>query len=104
MDKNLKSLQEITPILAKLVDGNDLTVEEATKLFHDVFAYDTEAYHLAVLMGAIHAKSETANELFGFYKAIDSLAEKLVTKLDPERVIDLSGTGGGSFRLNCNYL
>ena len=98
MDKNLKSLQEITPILAKLVDGNDLTVEEATKLFHDVFVYDTEAYHLAVLMGAIHAKSETANELFGFYKAIDSLAEKLVTKLDPERVIDLSGTGGGSFK------
>ncbi len=98
MDKNLKSLQTITPILAKLVDGNDLTIEEATKLFHDVFVYDTEAYHLAVLMGAIHAKGETADELFGFYKAIDSLAEKLDTKLNPERVIDLSGTGGGSFK------
>lgn len=98
MDKNLKSLQEITPILAKLVDGNDLTVEEATKLFHDIFVYDTEAYHLAVLMGAIHAKGETADELLGFYKAIDSLAEKLDTKLNPEKVIDLSGTGGGSFK------
>ena len=94
----MKKLSEITPYLAKLVDGQSLTVDEATKLFYDVFVYDTEAYHLAVLMGAIHAKGETSDELLGFYNAVDSLAEKLNIELDENKTIDLSGTGGGSFK------
>ncbi len=98
MDSNLKKLANATFLLAKLVEGNNLTTDEATLLFHDIFIYDTEGYHLAVLMGAIHAKGETSDELLGFYNALDKLADKLITNLDPEKVIDLSGTGGGSFK------
>jgi anthranilate phosphoribosyltransferase len=92
------TLNDINPILAKVTEGNNLSVKEATKLFHTVFTRDTEGYHLAVLIGAIHAKGETSDELLGFYNAVNKLAERLNTKLDPDRVIDLSGTGGGTFK------
>ncbi len=98
MDNGLEQLLEVNPILAKLVDGNDLTIDEATRLFQTIFTYDTEGYHLAMIMGAIHAKGETSDELLGFYNAVSALAVRLNTKLDPDKVIDLSGTGGGSFK------
>lgn len=44
MDRNLEKLHEIDAILAKLVDGNDLTAGEAEKLP----TFTVESHHLAV--------------------------------------------------------
>ncbi len=98
MDKNLEELVTINPILAKLVDGTDLTAGEAEKLFYAVFVHDTEGLHFATLIGAIHAKGETADELLGFLNVTKSLAVKFDLGIDANKTIDLSGTGGGKLK------
>ena len=98
MDNNLVSLQKIMPLIAKVVDGGSLTATEAEQVFTNIFLYDTEGYHLAIFMGAIHAKGETSDELLGFYNTTKALANKIDIGLSPDKAIDLSGTGGGSFK------
>jgi len=98
MDKNLSKLHEVDLILAKLVDGNNLTTKEAEKLIYHIFTYDTEGIHLATFIGAIHAKGETEDELLGFLNATKSLATKIDLGIDFNKVTDLSGTGGGKFK------
>lgn len=98
MKNNLKFLQQITPILAKLVDGNQLTSDESKQAFTNTFLYDTEGIHSAILMAALHAKGETADELYGLCLTYKDLATMLNPKLNQDKMIDLSGTGGGSFK------
>lgn len=98
MDKNLRKLHGVDSILAKLVDGNNLTAEETEKLTYNIFVYDTEGIHFANFIGALHAKGETAEELLGFLNAEKRLATKFNTGVDINKTIDLSGTGGGKFK------
>jgi anthranilate phosphoribosyltransferase len=98
MDENLEKLHKIDAILAKLVDGNDLTAEEAEELIYHIFVYDTEGMHFATFVGAIHAKGETADELLGFLNATKRLAVKFDLGIDVNKTTDLSGTGGGKFK------
>jgi len=98
MDENLEKLQVASPLLAKLVDGNDLMANEMEELCRAIFLYDTDGMHFAAFVGALHAKGETTQELLGFLNATKSLAVKLDVDLDPDKVTDLSGTGGGEFK------
>ncbi len=99
MDENLEKLHEIDQILAKLVDGNDLTAKEAEDLVYHIFVYDTDGMHYATWIGALHAKGETADELLGFLNATTKLAVKFeASNFDINKTTDLSGTGGGKFK------
>ena len=91
-------LSDTDGLLAKLVDGHNLSASEAKKLFTNIFIYDEEGYHLAVLVSAIHAKGETSDELLGFCESTQALAAKLEPQVSKEKLIDLSGTGGASFK------
>jgi anthranilate phosphoribosyltransferase len=97
--KNLIKLHRIDGLLAKLVDGQSLTIKEAEKLTYNIFVYDTDGMHFATWVGAIHAKGETAEELAGFLNATSRLAVKFkASDFDIGKTTDLSGTGGGSFK------
>jgi len=98
MDKNLKKIHETDSILAKLVDGNNLTAKETEKLTYNIFVHDTDGIHFANFIGALHSKGETAEELFGFLTAEKKLATKFNTGININKTIDLSGTGGGKFK------
>ena len=98
MNDNLEKLHKVDSILAKLVDGNDLTAKEAEELVHRIFVYDTVGMHFATWIGANHAKGETADELLGFLNATKRLATQFNLKLDKNKTTGLSGTGGGSFK------
>jgi anthranilate phosphoribosyltransferase len=98
MDTSLEKLHTIDTLLAKLVDGEDLTAQEAEDLIYHIFAYDTDGMHFATFVGAIHAKGETADELLGFLNATKGLAVKLNIGIDINKITDLSGTGGGKFK------
>lgn len=98
MDENLEKLHKVDAILANLVDGNNLTAEEAEELFYHICVYDTEGMHYATLIGAIHANGETADELLGFLNAARKLAVKFDLSINPNIVTDTSGTGGGKFK------
>lgn len=94
----MNELEKIQPILAKLVDGNDLTAKEAEELVYTIFVHDDYGMHFATWVGAIHAKGETADELVGFLNATKRLAVKFDLDLDIDKTTDLSGTGGGGFK------
>jgi len=94
----INKLKEATSLIAKIVDGNDLTAEEAEKAFTDIFLYDTDGYHFLAICAAIHTKGETSDELLGFSKTTAKLAEVLSPKVPNERITDLSGTGGGKIK------
>lgn len=98
MDQELEKLHQIDNILAKLVDGHDLTAQESTDLAYHIFVYDTEGSHYATWVGALHAKGETPDELLGFLKANQKLAAKFDLGINIDKVTDLSGTGGGKFK------
>ncbi len=85
-------------LIAKVVDGNDLSAVESERVFHDVFLYDTDGFHTTALISAIHAKGETAEELLGFVNVHKKLGARLSLNVPPEKVTDLSGTGGGKFK------
>lgn len=98
MENSLEKLHKIDTILAKLVDGYDLTAKESEELIYHIFVYDTDGEHFATWIGANHAKGETANELLGFLNATKRLSTQFNLKLDPNKTIGLSGSGGGSFK------
>lgn len=92
-------LDQIIPFLAKAVDGHNLTTLESEKLVHHIFVYDTVGLHFAAWVGAMHAKSETSDELLGFLRATAKLGVKFTASdFDINRTTDLSGTGGGKFK------
>lgn len=98
MDTNFDKLQEIIGILAKLVDGNNLTSAESEKAFTTTFLYDKEGYYSAVLMAAIHAKGETSDELLGFVNMYKNTSTHFNLDISKTKLTDLSGTGAGSFK------
>lgn len=98
MSTNLDKLHEIDTILAKLVDGNDLTSEEAEEVFTTTFLYDNEGYFSTALMAAIHAKGETDDELLGFVNMYRNTSAHFDLNISKNKLTDLSGTGGGSFK------
>lgn len=99
MNKTDGLLHKIDSLLAKLVDGFDLTATEAEKLVYHIFLYDPEGMHFATWVGALHAKGETSDELQGFLNATAKLAVKFnVSGFDVNKITDLSGTGGGKFK------
>lgn len=93
-----KELLKVLPLLVKLVDGENLNAKESEKLTSAIFINDLEGYHLATFASAIHAKGETAQELLGFLNATNKLSVKFKLKVSPDKVTDLSGTGGGKFK------
>ncbi len=98
MDKNLNNLHKVDALLAKLVDGNNLTFKEAEDLIYHIFVYDIEGSHFATWLGANHAKGETADELLGFLNATKRLATSFGFKPNLDKLTGLSGTGGGKFK------
>ncbi len=98
MSSNLEKLQEINHLLTKLVDGNNLTAEETEILHTTISLYDTEGYHYAIFLASLHTKGETADELSGFIETFRKLSAALKINAPSDKLIDLSGTGGGQFK------
>lgn len=93
-----EALQKIVPLIAIVSAGENLTAEESEKIFKTIFLYDTDGYHFAVFMSALHAKGETADELVGLINAYKNLATPLNISANPAMVTDLSGTGAGKIK------
>jgi anthranilate phosphoribosyltransferase len=82
-------------LLARLLDGTDLTAAEARTAMATILANQATAAQMVAFVVALRAKGETGEELSGLLDAVLDAAT-LVT-LDPElrdRCIDIVGTGG----------
>jgi len=84
--------------LAALVNGRDLTEEEAYQAFSTILAAQTTAAQVAALLAALALKGESVGEIVGAARA---LRANSVPFRAGDDVIDVCGTGGdGSGSLN----
>jgi len=81
-------------ILGALVEGNDLSIAEATWAMQSVMAGEATSAQLAGMLVALRVKGETVDEIVGFRDAV--LANALPLSVDPW-VLDIVGTGGDPY-------
>jgi len=91
-------IEEIIPLLHKIMERENLTTEEAHKIFTTIIKKDREGYFFTAFFTAISSKGETAEELYGLCRALSEFCPKLDVGLDPNTVTDLSGTGGSKLK------
>lgn len=86
-------------LLASILDGDDLTTEQATELIVGLTSKDNEPALLGALLAGLRAKGETPAEVRGLARGLRLLALK--PDLDARGAVDVVGTGGdGSGSLN----
>ena len=83
-------------ILAKLVAGNDLSVEEAKKAQEIILTGQATDAQIAAFLTALRMKGETIDEITGLASVLRDKANTIAPKVDKH--IDLVGTGG-----DCTY-
>jgi len=82
----------ITSCLGRVAAGQDLTIDEATELIDQILAGGVPEAEIAVLLTALRAKGETADEIAGAAQAMRRHMTPVRTRRSD--VIDTCGTGG----------
>lgn len=86
-------------ILDRVLDGSDLTVDEADDLMGEITSGEHDPALVGALLAALRAKGESPEEVRGLARGMRRLA--LEPDLDPAGAVDVVGTGGdGSGSLN----
>jgi anthranilate phosphoribosyltransferase len=81
-------------LLSALLEGEDLSISEASWAMQQVMKGDASAAQLAGFLVALRAKGETVDEIVGFRDAV--LDYSLPLPVDP-MALDIVGTGGDRF-------
>ena len=81
-------------ILGTLVEGENLSIFEATWAMKQVMAGEATSAQMAGLLVALRVKGETVDEIVGFRDAV--LENALPLEVDP-MVLDIVGTGGDPY-------
>jgi len=81
-------------ILSALLDGEDLSVAEATWAMEQIMTGDASPAQIGGFLVALRAKGETVDEIVGFRDAV--LAHALPLDV-PSMALDIVGTGGDRF-------
>jgi len=91
-------LSDVTPLIRKVSEGQNLTAEEAKKAFTSIIREDKDGYFHLAFLSMLSAKGETSEELYGLCQAIAEFCPKIQTKIDQDKTVDLSGTGGSRLK------
>jgi anthranilate phosphoribosyltransferase len=78
--------------IKKVVDGKNLTREEAALTMDQIMRGDASSAQIAGLLTALRIKGETAEEITGFAEKMREHAVHIYPKKDP--LVDTCGTGG----------
>ncbi|MES2171720.1 MAG: anthranilate phosphoribosyltransferase [Actinomycetota bacterium] len=81
-------------LLSALLEGDDLSISEASWAMQQVMKGDASPAQLAGFLVALRAKGETVDEIVGFRDAV--LEYSLPLRVDP-MALDIVGTGGDRF-------
>jgi anthranilate phosphoribosyltransferase len=92
-----------TGLLARLVDGDDLSAAEARWAMREVALGNVEQAQLAGFLVALRCKGESPQELLGF---LDALMQDVVpVPVDGHGLLDVVGTGGdGAHTVNVSTM
>lgn len=89
--KEEKLKTELKKYAAKVVDGNDLTEQEAAEAMDIIMSGNATNAQIAALLTALRMKGETIPEITGFAKG---MRQKALHVNGCEESIDIVGTGG----------
>ncbi len=92
-------MAEITEYIKTLLEGEDLSFEQATSLLDDIFEGDVPEAQIAAFLTAMRVKGPTSAELAGLARSLRSHA--VAVKVDIDNLVDTCGTGGGAVK-TCN--
>lgn len=103
MDRSgeMSSSVDSAAILTSLLEGRDLSLEQAGALMSSIMAGDVPPFRLAGILTALRAKGETVAEIAGFARAMRDGA----LRINPVKtgLLDTCGTGGdgsGTFNIS----
>jgi anthranilate phosphoribosyltransferase len=82
----------IVEAIRKIVDGGDLTREEAASVMEEIMSGKTTDAQIGSFITALRMKGETAEEISGLAKVMRNEATRISPNAD--EVIDTCGTGG----------
>ena len=80
-----------TALLSDLLEGQSLSVAEASRAMTDIMNGDVSDARLAAFLVALRAKGESVDEVVGFRDAILSAALPIDVSTD---AVDIVGSGG----------
>jgi anthranilate phosphoribosyltransferase len=89
-------MAEITEYLEALIEGKDLSYEQATNLLDVIFEGEVPEPQVAAFLTAMRIKGQKAPEVAGLAKSLRSHAVKVETGID--NVVDVVGTGGAAVK------
>jgi len=85
-------MAKITEYLEILLEGNDLTFDQAKNLLDIVFQGEVTDVQIAAFLAAMRAKTASVSELAGFSSSLRDHAVHVDTGID--NLVDTCGTGG----------
>ncbi len=86
-------MTKITEYLEIILEGRDLTFEQACDLLNKIFEGDVSEVQIAAFLAAMRMKSATADELAGLAKSLRDHAVRVRVK-NIDTLVDTCGTGG----------
>jgi len=89
-------MTKITEYLEIILDGGDLTFEQAKALQDIIFEGDVSDIQIAAFLAAMRLKSATAEEIAGL--ALSLREHAVAVKVDVAPLIDTCGTGGATIK------
>ena len=85
-------MKKITEYLEIILEGNDLTFDQAKALLDTVFEGDVSDVQIAAFMAAMRMKRATPGEIAGLAQSLRDHAVRV--EVDVDNLIDTCGTGG----------
>ena len=89
-------MTKITEYLEIILDGNDLTFEQAKALQDTIFEGDVSDVQIAAFLAAMRMKRATPGEIAGLAQSLRDHAVRV--KVDVDNLIDTCGTGGAAIK------
>ncbi|MHC4474224.1 MAG: anthranilate phosphoribosyltransferase [Planctomycetota bacterium] len=87
---------KITQYLEIILEGNDLTYEQAKALQDTIFEGDVSEVQIAAFLAAMRMKRATAQEIAGLARSLRDHAVRV--EADVDDLIDTCGTGGATIK------
>lgn len=84
----------LSNLIKKLMQHHDLTAVEATQLLETCLHEETDPYQVVAALVLLHAKGETAVELYAMREVLQK--QMLAAPTDQSVILDIVGTGGDS--------
>lgn len=91
----------LNEFIATLVDGNDLTREQASAAMHTLMSGEATPAQIGGFLVALRMKGETVDEITGLASTMREMATRVETSRRP--LVDTCGTGGdhsGTFNIS----